>query len=322
MSTLKVVIMAGPWTGWREALESVSPRVKAVAAHSDEDLLLEIPDAEVVYGRLPRTPFLKARRLRWVQSIGVGFETMLYPEMIDSDVVITNTAGAFDAAMAEQTLAFMLAHARGLMHFERDRKGRVWDRHTDSVTQIHGKTACVLGLGSIGRSIAVRLDALGLAVTAVDAQVATPPAGVSRLFKADELLHAVADADYVVVALPETESTRGIVDAACFNRMRETAFLVNIARGPIVNEADLVRALQEKRIAGAGLDVFEEEPLPDSSPLWDMPNVVFAPHSAGYSPEGRGNILRIFKENLRRFLDGDPLMNVVDKEKGYLIQTA
>ena len=104
--------------------------------------------------------------------------------------------------------------------------------------------------------------------------------------------------------------------------MKETAFLVNIARGPIVNEADLVRALQEKRIAGAGLDVFEEEPLPDSSPLWDMPSVVFAPHSAGYSPEGRGNILRIFRENLRRFLAGEPLMNVVDKEKGYLIQTA
>ena len=322
MDTAKIVIMAGPWTEWREELESVSPRVKAVAAHSDEDLLREITNAEVVYGRLPRIPFLKAKRLRWVQSIGVGFETMLYPEMIRSDVVITNTAGAFDAAMAEQALAFMLAHARGLMFFERDRKDRVWDRHTDAVTQIHGKTACVLGLGSIGRSIAARLNALGLEVTAVDAQVVTPPAGVRRLFKADELLCAVADADYVVVALPETESTRGLVDGACFSRMKETAFLVNVARGPIVNEADLVRALHEKRIGGAGLDVFEEEPLPDSSPLWDMPNVVFAPHSAGYSPEGRGNILRIFKENLRRYLAEEPLMNVVDKEKGYLIQTA
>ena len=322
MDTAKIVIMAGPWTEWREELESVSPRVKAVAAHSDEDLLREITNAEVVYGRLPRIPFLKAKRLRWVQSIGVGFETMLYPEMIRSDVVITNTAGAFDAAMAEQALAFMLAHARGLMFFERDRKDRVWDRHTDAVTQIHGKTACVLGLGSIGRSIAARLNALGLEVTAVDAQVVTPPAGVRRLFKADELLCAVADADYVVVALPETESTRGLVDEACFSRMKETAFLVNVARGPIVNEADLVRALHEKRIGGAGLDVFEEEPLPDSSPFWDMPNVVFAPHSAGYSPEGRGNILRIFKENLRRYLAEEPLMNVVDKEKGYLVRTA
>lgn len=322
MDTVKVVIMAGPWTEWREELESVSPRVKAVATHSDEDLLREIADADVVYGRLPRTPFLKAERLRWVQSIGVGFETMLYPEMIESDVVITNTAGAFDAAMAEQALAFMLAHARGLMHFQRDRKDRVWDRHIGELSQIHGKTACVLGLGSIGRSIAVRLEALGLAVTAVDAQVVTPPAGVRRLYNADRLLHAVAEADYVVVALPETESTRGLVDEACFSRMKETAFLVNIARGPIVNETDLVRALQKKRIAGAGLDVFEEEPLPDSSPLWDMPNVVFAPHSAGYSPEGRGNILRIFKENLRRFLAEEPLMNVVDKEKGYLIQSA
>ncbi len=322
MSTVKVVMMAGPWTEWQEQLESVSPRVKAVAAHTDEDLLREIREAEVVYGRLPRAPFLEAGKLRWVQSIGVGFETMLYPEMIESDVVITNTAGAFDAAMAEQALAFMLAHARGLMRYERDRKDRIWDRHTDTVFQIHGKTACVLGLGSIGRSIAARLNALGLAVTAVDAQVTTPPTGVERLYRADELLHAIADADYVVVALPQTENTTGLIDETCFSRMKESAFLVNIARGPIVNEADLVRALQEKRIAGAGLDVFEEEPLPDSSPLWDMPNVLFAPHSAGYSPEGRGNILRIFKENLRRYLAEEPLMNVVDKHKGYLIQTS
>ena len=247
---------------------------------------------------------------------------MLYPEMVESDVVITNTAGAFDAAMAEQALAFMLAHARGLMRYERDRKDRIWDRHTDTVTQIHGKTACVLGLGSIGRSIAARLNALGLMVTAVDAQVTTPPTGVRRLFMADELLHAIADADYVIVALPQTEDTNSLIDETCFDRMKDSAFLVNIARGPIVNEADLVRALREKRIAGAGLDVFEEEPLPDSSPLWDMPNVVFAPHSAGYSPEGRGNILRIFKENLRRYLAEEPLMNVVNKKKGYLIQTA
>lgn len=322
MSTVKVVMMAGPWTEWREQLESVSRRVTAVAAHSDEDLLREIREAEVVYGRLPRAPFLEAGKLRWVQSIGVGFETMLYPEMIESNVVITNTAGAFDAAMAEQALAFMLAHARGLMRYERDRRDRIWDRHTDTVSQIQGKTACVLGLGSIGRGIAVRLHALGLAVTGVDAQVTTPPAGVGRLFGADELLHAVADADFVVVALPQTENTTGLIDETCFSRMKETAFLVNVARGPIVNEADLVRALRERRIAGAGLDVFEEEPLPDTSPLWDMPNVVFAPHSAGYSPEGRGNILRIFKENLRRYLAEEPLMNVVDKRKGYLIQTS
>ena len=322
MDTVKVVIMAGPWTEWREQLESVSSRVEAVAAHSHGDLLREITDAEVVFGRLPRAPFLKAGRLRWVQSIGVGFETMLYPEMIESGVVITNTAGAFDAAMAESALAFMLVHARGLLYFERDRKDRTWNQHRDKVTQIAGKAACVLGLGSIGRSVATRLHALGLTVTAVDAQVETPPSDVRRLYRPDEMLNALADADYVVVALPQTENTLGLIDRSCFSRMKETAFLVNIARGPIVNEADLIRALQEKRIAGAGLDVFEEEPLPDASPLWDMPNVVFAPHSGGYSPEGRKNVLQVFKENLRRYLSEEPLLNVVDKERGYLIQQA
>ena len=304
MDTVKVVIMAGPWTEWREQLESVSPRVEAVAAHSHGDLLREITDAEVVFGRLPRGPFLKAGRLRWVQSIGVGFETMLYPEMIESGVVITNTAGAFDAAMAESALAFMLVHARGLLYFERDRKDRTWNQHRDKVTQIAGKAACVLGLGSIGRSVATRLHALGLTVTAVDAQVETPPSDVRRLYRPDEMLNALADADYVVVALPQTENTLGLIDRSCFSRMKETAFLVNIARGGIVDEEAMIDALLEDRIAGAGLDVFTYEPLPADSPLCSLDNVILCPHMGGGSGTNRQIELGAALAEMSRMLSG------------------
>ena len=320
MDKHKLVLMSGPWTEWLDQLHAVSPRVEAVVAHTPEDLLREIVNAEIVYGRLPREPFLKARKLRWVQSIGVGFETMRYPEMIESDVIITNTAGAFDAAMAEHALALILGFTRGIAAHDRTRSERKWDPFQSPISQIEGKTACVLGLGSIGRNIASRLSALGVQVIAVDAQVTTPPEGVARVVTAEGMRHALAEADIVVVAFPLTNRTRGIVNAACFDRMKETAFLVNIARGPIVNEADLIGALQAGKIAGAGLDVFEEEPLPESSPLWDMPNVLITPHLAGYSPEGRLNIQQIFCENLRRYIAGEPLLNTVDKRLGYLVQ--
>ena len=319
MADIKVVMMAGRWTACVDELSAVSSSVEVVAAETDGDLMREIKNAVVVYGRLPREPFLDAGRLKWVQSVGVGFETMLYPEMIESDVIITNTAGAFDPAMAEHALALMLGFTRGVIWAERRRKDRGWSRDTN-LMQIFGRRACVLGLGTIGKNISIRLHALGMHVIAVDAQVKAPPEGVDELVGPDGLLDAVGKADFVIVALPLTDRTRGLVNADCFDRMSERSYLINVARGPIVNETDLIEALKDDKIAGAGLDVFETEPLPDSSPLWDMPNVIMTPHLAGGSAEGRQNVLDIFRENLRRYVKGDPLLNVVDKKKGYVIQ--
>ena len=320
MDKIKLTVMAGPWAEWLDHYEAVSPRIQAVAATTPEDLMREVVDTEVVIGRLPREAFLVAKQLRWVQSNGVGFETMLYPEMIESDVVITNAAGALDTPMAEHAFALILSFTRGIVIQDRVRKERTWARDLISPSQIEGKTVCVLGLGSIGRGVARRLHAFGVEVVAVDAQVTEPPEGVARVVKPEGMLDALAGADFVVVALPLTERTRGLVNAACFDRMKETAYLVNIGRGPIVNEADLIEALKAGKIAGAGLDVFEQEPLPESSPLWDMPNVVMAPHMGGRSTEGQQNLRKIFCENLRRYAAGEPLMNIVDKRQGFVIQ--
>ena len=319
MKEIKVVVMKGPWAGWLDHYRAISPRLLPAAADTDEDLVREVVDAEVILGRPSREVFLAAECLKWVQSIGVGFETMLYPEMVESDVIITNTSGAFDPVMGEHAMALILGYSRAIAAHERNRPIRKWVREIP-VLQIHGKTACVLGLGSIGRTVAARLSAFGVHVIAVDAQIAIPPEGVERVVPPDRMLEAVSEAQIVVVALPLTDRTRGLVNAKFFERMKDTALLVNIARGAIVVESDLIEALRSGRIGGAGLDVFEEEPLPDSSPLWDMPNVVMTPHSASACPENDEDLRRIFCENLRRYVGGDPLLNVVDKRLGYLVQ--
>ena len=320
MQDIKLVVMSGPWAEWLDAFHAVSTRLKAVAAPTPEDLMREIVDAEIVIGRVPREAFLKAEKLCWAQSNGVGFETMLYPEMIESDVVITNTAGALDAPVAEHAMALILSYTRGIVFQERVRAEHTWARGTFTAHQIQDKTACVIGLGTIGRAIVKRLAAFDVRIIAVDAQVTAPPEGVYRLVKPDGMLDALSEADIVVVALPLTDRTRGLVNAECFSRMKKSAYLVNIGRGPIVNEADLIDALKAGEIGGAGLDVFEQEPLPASSPLWDMPNVVIAPHTGGQSAEGFQNLQKVFCENLRRYTSGEPLMNVVDKRQGYVIQ--
>jgi D-2-hydroxyacid dehydrogenase (NADP+) len=319
MSNLKLVVMNGVWADWLEHYEAVSRDIHAVAARTDQELLCEIHDADIVFGRLPCEPFLAAKQLKWVQSIGVGFETMLYPEMIESDVTITNTAGAFDAAMAEHALALILSWTRGVITAERNRSRKFYTRDIP-VSQIEGRRVCVLGLGTIGRNASVRLHHMGMHVTAVDAQVETAPEGVDELLAPHQLHAALAKSDFVVVALPLTEGTRGLIDRACFASMPDHGYLVNVARGPIVNETDLIAALQSGEIAGAGLDVYEEEPLPESSPLWDLPNAVITPHLGGKSAEGYKNMREIFCENLRRFTRDLPLLNVVDKRKGYVQQ--
>lgn len=322
MSKYKAVVMAGRWMNWVPDMQTISDDLDVVGAPTQEDLMREIVDADVVIGRLPREAFLKAEKLHFVQSIGVGFETMLYPEMLASEVHITNTAGAYDSVIAEHAMAHIFAISRGMVGHERNRKDRVWVREAFPVFQLDGLTACVLGLGSIGRTIAKRLKAFGLTVIGVDVQAATPPEGVDRVVKPDAMLTALSESDIVVVALPHTPATEGVVNAECFEHMKTSGIIINIARGPIINEPDLIAALQQGKIAGAGLDVFEKEPLPEDNPLWDMPNVSFTPHIASLCEEGDHNIKQIFIENLRRFANGEPLMNIIDKEKGYLVRNS
>jgi phosphoglycerate dehydrogenase-like enzyme len=253
---------------------------------------------------------------RWVHIASAGVDRLLSPPVVDSTAVVTNSRGLFEDPIADYVLTLVLCFAKGLHTTLRQQGKREWrHRETEPVT---GAKALVVGTGPIGRAIGRRLTLLGLDVTGAGRTAAHGDPDLGEIVGPDGLRAAMADADYVVLAAPLTETTRGMVDAAALAAMRPTARLINIGRGELVVQADLVAALREGRIAGAALDVFEQEPLPVNSPLWDLPNVIVSPHMSGDLVGWRDQLVVLFLDNLRRFADGAPLRNVVDKTLGYV----
>ncbi|TDD79848.1 D-2-hydroxyacid dehydrogenase [Actinomadura darangshiensis] len=252
----------------------------------------------------------------WVHIASAGVDRLLFPGLVEGDTVVTNSRGIFDEPIAEYVLGLVLAFAKDLHTTVRLQAERRWrHRETEPIT---GARALVVGTGPIGRAIGRRLGAAGLAVTGAGrtARDADPDLGV--VHPMERLDEALSEADYVVLAAPLTPQTRGMIDAAALDRMRPTARLVNVGRGGLVAEPDLVKALRAGRIAGAALDVFEDEPLPPSSPLWDLPNVIVSPHMSGDVAGWRDELVRVFTGNLDRFVSGRPLRNIVDKRLGYV----
>ncbi|TDD32142.1 D-2-hydroxyacid dehydrogenase [Actinomadura sp. KC06] len=252
----------------------------------------------------------------WVHIASAGVERLMFPGLIEGDAVITNSRGIFDEPIAEYVLGLVLAFAKDLHTTVRLQGERRWrHRETEGIT---GARALVVGTGPIGRAIGRRLSAAGLAVSGVGRTARDADPDLGRVHPMERLDEALAAADYVVLAAPLTPQTRGMIDAAALDRMRPSARLVNVGRGALVAEADLVKALRDKRIAGAALDVFEDEPLPPSSPLWAMPNVIVSPHMSGDVAGWRDELVRLFADNLGRYVAGRPLRNVVDKRLGYV----
>lgn len=253
---------------------------------------------------------------RWVHIASAGVDRLMFPGLTHSDTIVTNSRGVFDEPIAEYVLGLVLAFAKDLHTTLRLQGERRWrHRETERVT---GARALVVGTGPIGRAIGRRLSAAGLAVSGAGrtARDADPDLGV--VHPMERLGEALAEADYVVLAAPLTPQTRKMIDAAALERMRPSARLVNVGRGGLVAEDDLVEALRAGRIAGAALDVFEDEPLPASSPLWDLPNVIVSPHMSGDVVGWRDELVRLFADNLGRYVSGRPLRNVVDKRLGYV----
>ncbi|TDB99164.1 D-2-hydroxyacid dehydrogenase [Actinomadura sp. 7K534] len=267
--------------------------------------------SDAVAGAWPRTGGPE-----WVHIASAGVDRLLFPGLVESGTVVTNSRGVFDEPIAEYVLGLVLTFAKDLHTTVRLQGERRWlHRETERVT---GARALVVGTGPIGRAIGRRLSAAGLAVSGAGRtpRDADPDLGV--VHPMERLGEALAEADYVVLAAPLTPETRHMVDAAALARMRPSARLVNVGRGALVNEPDLVEALRAGRIAGAALDVFEDEPLPESSPLWDMPNVLVSPHMSGDVIGWRDELVWLFTANLDRYVAGRPLRNVVDKRLGYV----
>lgn len=284
-------------------------RESELAAHlSTADILIAWGQTNIDR-HLPCAP-----HLRWIHSLSAGVETILSPSVQTSPILLTNVRGIHGIPMSEHVLGMMLAFSRGMAGFTRQQESALWNRLP--LTELYNKTLCIVGLGSIGREIAKRAKAFNMRVVATK-RTLTEELFVDELCTADELDRLLAESDYVVLTVPQTPDTFGLFDYERICRMKPSAMLINVARGTIVSENDLVRALQENKIAAAALDVFTAEPLPASSPLWQMDNVLITPHCAAISPLYLDRAIQCFCENLSLYLEGKPLRNLIDKTRGY-----
>jgi phosphoglycerate dehydrogenase-like enzyme len=298
--------------------------VDVAVADTPDELVAEIGDAEIVFawrpdGGLLASGWEKATALRWIQSSSAGVDQLLFPELAESEVILTNAAGIYDDAIAEWVLGTMLVFAKGLIGVLDRQRRREWRHHETEV--LARKKVLVAGVAGIGRAVARRCHGMGMRVRGVGRTARPGEEPFEVVVGTDELADAVTWADYVVDALPGTAATRALFDRNVFAQMRPNARFVNVGRGSTVDEDALIEALRDGDIAGAALDVFEDEPLPSSSPLWEMPNVLVSPHMSGDFAGFRIAVVELFLENLGRYVERKPLKNVVDKRLGFPART-
>lgn len=294
-------------------------------AHVGAAALQALEDAEVYCGfGIPREVLAASEKLRWVHSGAAGVGGSLYPEMLESDVIFTNSAGTHGVPVAEHAVAMMFYFARAFDKVEASRRaGRLWDRDriacaSSPVGELVGSVVGIIGLGGIGREVARRARGLGMDVLAVDRDPAPGKSqDADRLFGPEDLEAVLAGSDYVVISVPHTRETDGLIGPVQLAAMKDGAVLINVARGQIVDEGALIEALRAGSIRGAGLDVYWDEPLPADSPLWELENVCLTPHIGGVSPRFWERETELIVENIRRYVAGEPMLNVVDKKAGY-----
>jgi phosphoglycerate dehydrogenase-like enzyme len=260
-------------------------------------------------------PLLELPSLRWLHTVSAGVDHALGHDLEARGVTVTNARGVFDVPIAETVVTYILMMTKRMPKFMAQQREHRWRWHR--LREAQDLTVGLVGLGHIGKEIAQRCAALGMRVLATRRHPERGAEGVAAVYAPDELDTLLDASDVVVLAVPLTEATRELIDAAALRRMQSGAWLVNIARGAVVDEDALLRALREGWIAGAALDVFTQEPLPEDSPFWDLPNVILTPHNAWSTPHLKEREAALFLENLRRYLRGEALKNVVDLERGY-----
>jgi phosphoglycerate dehydrogenase-like enzyme len=295
-------------------IQAISPQINIL---SSERFTEEIAKADAIIGKPSPQELASARRLRWIQVTSGGVDTMLTPELVNSDIILTTTSGSYAGPIAETAIAFMMALTRGVGFAAANRK---WDGFAVNQVELRGLTMGIIGLGGIGREVARRGKALDMHVIAVDAE----PMFSERYRVADEIWlvdthldELLKRADVLISCAPLTKRTTGMIGAREFGLMKDGSYIVNVTRGKIFNTDAMLAALKSKKLAGAGLDVTDPEPLPNDHPLWQQPNVFITPHKAGGSQYTGKREAGIFVENMKRYVSGLPMLNVIDKQKGY-----
>lgn len=293
-----------------------------------KDFVSSACDAEVIFFwsgglALLRDVFLLSPRLRWIHSRSAGLEQTLFPELIESKVILTNGRGVFSASLGEFALAAILYFAKDFRRMIRNQEAGVWEQF--DVNMISGRTLGIVGYGSIGHAVAVRAQAMDMKVLALKRRVLSEFKGhgadggsrIQQCYPPEQRLEMLSQCDYVVVSLPLTPPTTGFIGEPEFAVMKKNAVIINVGRGPTIDERAMIKALSEHRIRGAALDVFDQEPLPPGHRFYSMENVLLSPHCADHTPDWLDDAMRFFLEQLHRFKSGEKLLNVVDKKSGY-----
>ncbi|MFV1965429.1 MAG: D-2-hydroxyacid dehydrogenase [Pirellulaceae bacterium] len=299
-------------------IAAVAPKAEVIDA-GQQRVARELLGADIFCGHakvpVPWPEIIAQRRLQWIQSSASGLDHCLTPEVVQSNVVVTGASGLFADQVAEQTLALLLGLLRGSPTFFRQQQRREFIRRPTG--DLHRATIGIVGFGGNGRRLAQILAPFRTRILATDLFPENKPPYADELWAADRLDEMLPLADILILCVPLTEATEGMINEAALAKMKAGSLLINVARGPVVVEADLVAALETGHLSGAGLDVTEVEPLPRASKLWDLPNVLISPHVGAQSSHRIDDTTELFCENLARFLDNRPLWNVVDKRLGF-----
>jgi phosphoglycerate dehydrogenase-like enzyme len=322
MSDSPLLVLTAPDDNNIPLLTELRQKATIVVGDSARDFAAAAVEAEIILSWsgsrvLLRDVFLMSHRVRWIHSRSAGLEQTLFPELIESEVTLTNGSGVFSPSLGEFVLAAILYFAKDFRRMISNQVAGVWEQF--DVTMVSGHTLGIVGYGSIGRAVAARARALEMNVLAVRRGISrkTKDPLIDQEYGCEQLLEMLARCDYVVVALPLTAKTQGLIADAEFAVMKKNAVVINVGRGPTINQRTMIKALSENRIRGAALDVFDQEPLPQGHPFYSLQNVLLSPHCADHTPDWLDNAMGFFLAQLERFKHGQTLSNIVDKKLGY-----
>lgn len=312
---------APAWLG--ERLQQAFPSSRFTQYDNFDKVSQEIGDTDVFIGfSLRPEQFAAGARLKWIHSPAAAVHQLMFPELLRSEVIVTNSSSVHGPVVAEHAIALLLALAKRLPQAMRFQKAKVWAQAKLWEEQPHprevaGATVLVVGMGGIGNEFAIRAKALGMKVLAIRENPSKGAGAADAVFSAAQIDEVLPQADYVLLCTPVTPATASIINAARLSRMKPDSYLINVGRGPLIDEEALLEALQGNRIGGAALDVFVEEPLPASSPLWSLENLLVTPHTAAVTERLWERHYDLIVDNMHRFIAGQPLLNTVDKRRGY-----
>jgi phosphoglycerate dehydrogenase-like enzyme len=317
----KIILVAGDDPGLAQELKDVTPQANIVPVTKD-NVMQQIVHADAYIGEISSAEVRAGKNLKWVGVMSAGVERVLFPpdgsrDLQNSNIVLTNNKIVQGPEIADHALAMLLMLSRNLEVLYRNDQRQIWNPRSFHGIELNGKTAVVIGVGGIGTQIAIRANAFGMSVIGVDPEDKPFVPFLKQVVKPDQLDDVLPQADVVFISVPDTPKSHKMMGTRQFELMKKNSYFIAVSRGGIYDMNGLVKALDDNRLAGAGVDVTDPEPLPKDHPLWKFNNVVITPHIAGRSDRDAERMVGTIKENLRRFVEGKPLINVVDKKKGY-----